>query len=127
MESQRFCVYNLTRETLLGLEVAEVDSTAEPLKKLIEYLFAFAETGLWLMPYRGIPSVPGLAPFDLVCLDEEHRVIQEIELFSTAGYVQLEPQRRECTGVAGAHASLVAYASRRSTCDLLSRGDGEAF
>jgi hypothetical protein len=92
MESQRFCVYNLTRETLLGLEVAEVDSTAEPLKKLIESLFAFAQTGLWLMPYRGIPSVPGLAPFDLVCLDEEHRVIQELELFSTAGYVQLEPR-----------------------------------
>ena len=92
MESQRFCVYNLTRESLLSLEVAEVDSTAEPLKKLIEYLFAFAQTGLWLMPYRGIPSVPGLAPFDLVCLDEEHRVIQEIELFSTAGYVQLEPR-----------------------------------
>ncbi len=92
MESQRFCVYNLTRETLLGLEVAEVDSTAEPLKKLIEYLFAFAQTGLWLMPYRGIPSVPGLAPFDLVCLDEEHHVIQEVELFSTAGYVQLEPK-----------------------------------
>jgi hypothetical protein len=91
MESQRFCVYNLTRETLLGLQVAELDSTAEPLKKLIESLFAFAETGLWLMPYRGIPSVPGLAPFDLVCLDEERRVIQEIERFSTAGYVQLEP------------------------------------
>ena len=42
------------------------------------------------MPYRGIPSVPGLAPFDLVCLDEDHRVIQELELFSTVGYVQLE-------------------------------------
>jgi hypothetical protein len=92
MESQRFCVYNLTRESLLGLEVAEVDSTAESLKKLIEYLFAFAEKGLWLAPYRGIPSVPGLAPFDLVCLDEDYRVIQEVELFSTAGYVQIESQ-----------------------------------
>lgn len=92
MESQRFCVYNLTRESLLGLEVAVVDSTAEPLKKLIGYLFAHAETGLWLMPYRGIPSVPGLAPFDLVCMDEDHRVIQEVELYSTAGYVQLEAQ-----------------------------------
>ncbi len=92
MESQRFCVYNLTRESLLGLEVAEVDSTTEPLKKLIEHLFAFAETGLWLTPYRGIPSVPGLAPFDLVCLNEDYRVIQEVELFLTAGYVQIEPQ-----------------------------------
>lgn len=92
MESQRFCVYNLTRESLLGLEVAEVDSTAESLKKIIEYLSAFAETGLWLTPYRGIPSVPGLAPFDLICLDEDYRVIQEVELFLTAGYVQIEPQ-----------------------------------
>jgi hypothetical protein len=98
MESQRFCVCNLTRESLLGLEVAEVDSTAESLKKLIEYLFAFAEKGLWLAPYRGIPSVPGLAPFDLVCLDEDYRVIQEVELFSTAAMsrLNLKPRVRWC-------------------------------
>ena len=90
MDAQRFCVYNLTRDSLLGQEVSVVDTAVEPLKKLAEYLGAQAKTGVWLLPYRGIPSVPRMPPFDLVCLDADHRVIQVVEMLSSAGYVQLE-------------------------------------
>ncbi|MFZ0743108.1 MAG: PilZ domain-containing protein [Terracidiphilus sp.] len=92
MDAQRFCVYNLTRDSLLGQEVSVVDTAVEPLKKLAEYLGAQAKTGVWLLPYRGIPSVPRMPPFDLVCLDADHRVIQVVEMLSSAGYVQLEAE-----------------------------------
>lgn len=79
MESQKFCVYNRTRDTLLGLEAVQVDTATETLKRQVEYLAVQAETGLWLNPYRGIPLVPGIAPFDLVCLDQEYRIVRLIE------------------------------------------------
>ena len=79
MESQKYCVYNRTRDTLLGLEVVQVDTAAETLKRQVEYLAVQVETGLWLLPYRGIPLVPGIAPFDLVCLDKDCRVVRLVE------------------------------------------------
>ncbi|HWA94832.1 MAG TPA: PilZ domain-containing protein [Terracidiphilus sp.] len=79
MESQKFCVYNRTRDTLLGLEAVQVDTATETLKRQVEYLAVQAETGLWLNPYRGIPLVPGIAPFDLVCLDQEYRIVRLIQ------------------------------------------------
>jgi hypothetical protein len=84
MEAQKLCVYNSTRESYLGHEVAIVDPTVEPLRKLIEYLAFDVEPGLWLTPYRGIPPVPGIPQFDLVCLDEEYRVIEAVPSLSTS-------------------------------------------
>ncbi len=81
METQRFRVYNRSRESFLSVEVALVDTTAEPLKKLVEDLAAQVDSGFWLTPYRGIPAAPGLPPFDLVYLDEQHRVVQEVESY----------------------------------------------
>jgi PilZ domain len=79
MESQKSCVYNRTRDTLLGLEVVQADTATDTLKRQVEYLAVRARTGLWLMPYQGIPVVPGVAPFDLVCLDSANRVIRLVE------------------------------------------------
>jgi hypothetical protein len=74
-------VYNRAREDSLSLDVVVVDTTAEPLKKLIEDLAVEGGTGIWLTPYRGIPSAPGLPPFDVVYLDEDQRVAQEVESY----------------------------------------------
>ena len=90
MKTQKFCIYNLSRERLVRLEVQEFDTTAGTLKNLVDALFSYAEEGLWLQPYRGIPSVPGLGPFDLICLDEGHRVIEQVESLSTVELVPLE-------------------------------------
>ncbi|MFZ0744698.1 MAG: PilZ domain-containing protein [Terracidiphilus sp.] len=81
METQKFRVFNESRESSLSLEVFIVDTTTEPFKKLIDDLAVKAGTALWLRPYRGIPAVPGLQPFDLVYLDEENLVLQEVESF----------------------------------------------
>lgn len=61
MGPRKLRVYNRAREDFLSLEIAVVDTTAEPLKKLIEDL-AVEGGGIWLTPYRGIPSAPGLPP-----------------------------------------------------------------
>lgn len=81
METPKFRVFNRSREKFLSLEVAIVDTTVEPLKKLIEDLAVQLEIGIWLRPYRGIPTAPGMPPFDLIYLDEFFRVVQEVESF----------------------------------------------
>ena len=93
METQRFCVYNLAQESFLSLEVAAVDTTALPVRKLIDAIATIQSgTGLWLRPYRGIPLVSGLPLFDLIYLDEELRVVQQVELYPHPGATQFRKQ-----------------------------------
>ena len=84
MEGQKYCVYNQTRESFLSLGVTTVDATLWRLRGLMEKLTIKADTGLWMVPYRGIPSARGLSPIDLVYLDKDYRVIQEVESFPTS-------------------------------------------
>lgn len=63
------------------MEVVLFDSTAEPLKGLFDLLAARTNTGIWLIPYRGIPPARGGQQFDLIYLDEQCRVSQEVELY----------------------------------------------
>jgi uncharacterized membrane protein (UPF0127 family) len=84
MESQKFCVYNQTRESFLSLGVTLADATPVHLTGLIERLTIKPDSGLWVVPYRGIPSARGLSPIDLVYLDSDYRVIQEVESFPTS-------------------------------------------
>ncbi|HUX28438.1 MAG TPA: PilZ domain-containing protein [Terracidiphilus sp.] len=86
METQRFCVYNLAQESFLSLEVTAVDTTAVSIRKLIQSIEAIQSgVGLWLTPYRGIPSVPGLPSFDLIYLDEDLCVVQQVEMYPHPG------------------------------------------
>jgi len=91
MARRNLRVYNRAREDFLSLEVAVVDTTAEPLKKLIEDL-AVEGGGIWLTPYRGIPSAPGLPPFDVVYLDEDQRVAQAVESYPSPEIKPLNAQ-----------------------------------
>ncbi len=84
MESQKFCVYNQTRESFLSLGVTLADATPVHLTALIERLTIKPDSGLWVVPYRGIPAARGLSPIDLVYLDSDYRVIQEVESFPTS-------------------------------------------
>ena len=92
MESQKYCVYNQTRESFLSLGVTVADSRAGELRELIEKLTIKPDSGLWMMPYRGIPPARGLSPIDLVYLDSDYRVIQEVESFPTS---TVEPLKEE--------------------------------
>ena len=92
MESPKYCVYNQTRESFLSLGVIVADITAEKLRAMIERLTVKSDSGLWMMPYRGIPSARGLSPIDLLYLDKDYRVLQEVESFPTSS---VEPLRDE--------------------------------
>jgi len=80
-EAQKFSVYNRSTRSFLDVEVVLFDTTVEPLKGLFDLLAARTNTGIWLTPYRGIPPARGGQPFDLIYLDEQCRVIQEVELY----------------------------------------------
>ncbi|HEX7730901.1 MAG TPA: PilZ domain-containing protein [Terracidiphilus sp.] len=84
MEVQKFCVYNQTRDTLLGLDVAAVDAATEALMRQMEYQAVRANTGLWMTPYLGFPLSPGVANLDLICLDRNYGVIAVSEGISSA-------------------------------------------
>lgn len=89
METQRFCVYNLSRESFLSLEVTVVDTTALPVRKLIDAIASIQSgTGLWLRPYRGIPMATGLPLFDVIFLDDTLHVVQQVELYPHPGATQ---------------------------------------
>ena len=92
METQKFRVFNRSRERFLSLKVTVVDTTSEPFKMLIEELAVHADIGLWLKPYRGIPAAPGLPPFYLVYLDKDYRVVQEVDSYPSPEVKPLNPR-----------------------------------
>jgi hypothetical protein len=91
IDAQKLRVYNRSGESFLSFDVAEFDPSERTLQKLFEDLAVQSGTGFWLKPYRGVPSAAALPQFDLVFLDEECRVIQQIESYSS-------PSERPLTG-----------------------------
>ncbi len=89
-KSGKFRVYNRSGESFLSLEVSIFDTTAEPLKRLFDYLVRGTDAGLWLNPYRGIPASQGAKFFDLVYLDEECRVMHEVDSYPNPKFTVLE-------------------------------------
>jgi uncharacterized membrane protein (UPF0127 family) len=81
MQSQKYCVYNQTRESFLSLGVAAADTPMARLKGLIGKLTLGLDEGLWIVPSRGIHTVGVLFPLDLVYLDESYKVIHVVESF----------------------------------------------
>jgi hypothetical protein len=84
METKRYNAYNSTRGTVLNAKLGVADRDLEPLKfmeLLIGGLGLDSESGIWLKPLAGVPQVPRVFPFDLVYLDQNHRVVQTAEIF----------------------------------------------
>ena len=83
MELRKHCAYNQTRECFLGLEVAAADLPYANLKGLMATLSLKSGEGLWMSPFRGIPTTGLCAPIDLIYLDEDNRVVDTVESFPT--------------------------------------------
>ena len=92
MEVQKYCVYNQTRESFLSLGVTIAHTGADSVRESIDRVSVKPDSGLWMVPYRGVLPAPGHSPVDLVYLDEDYRVIQEIESFLTS---TAEPMKDE--------------------------------
>lgn len=83
MESRTHCAYNQTRECFLGLEVKAADLPSTRVGELMSARPLKSGEGVWMTPFRGIPSAAMPAPLDLIYLDEECRVIETVESFPT--------------------------------------------
>ncbi len=81
MEQRTYCVYNQTRECFLGLRVEPANTTFSRLKGLIGRLHLRFDEGIWVVPSSGVHTIGVLFPLDLLYLDEQHRVIHQIEYF----------------------------------------------
>ena len=83
MESRTHCAYNLTRECFLGLEVTAADLAYAELVELLAALVLKSGEGLWVTPFRGLPTEQMAVPMDMIYLDEDGRVIETVESYPT--------------------------------------------
>ena len=96
-----YCIFNKTRESLLGLSVACASTLRARLKGLLGKLRLSPGEGLWVVPSNGSHTIGLLFPVDLVYLDAENRVIHLVEQlrpfrlsrirFSCASVLELPP------------------------------------
>ena len=113
--TQRFVVYNMTRESFLSFGVTVVDITLESLKAIFQKLCTQVSTELWLTPYRGIPAMQKFPAVDLVYLGENYRVVQTVESVPSVFVEPLTPQAASVL-VLPAHA---IYSSQTEAGDQL--------
>jgi hypothetical protein len=83
MNSPIHCAYNQTRECFLGLEVKAIDASYAELVEVMKTAAMKSGEGLWIAPFRGIPSAGIPAPLDLIYLDDTCRVLDLVESFPT--------------------------------------------
>lgn len=116
MDTQVFCIYNLARRVFLSSKVTAADGAGHPLmmlKGLVSSVGVDAKSGLWLSPLTGIPALPRIFPYDLVYLDQDHRVLEMIEVHPG---VDFPAYRREVT-------SAVVLPQNTLQSSLTQRGD----
>ncbi len=83
METKVFSAYNEGSKRVISPRLTVVDAAREPLKVLkllMEGLAADARSGVWLINFQGVPVARSHSAFDLVYLDDEHRVVHAIEI-----------------------------------------------
>jgi uncharacterized membrane protein (UPF0127 family) len=70
-------VYNKTRESLIGTEVAVADTYWSRLVGLLGKTRSWVRPGrgLWIVPSRGVHTIGMLFPIDLIYLDRSRQVI----------------------------------------------------
>ncbi|MGA2349197.1 MAG: hypothetical protein ABSF70_02090 [Terracidiphilus sp.] len=82
-DAKNLCAYNQTRGYVLGAEVACGDFSLVSLAERMPRLTPKSGAGLWMVPFRGIPTEDVRVPLDLIYLDPNHQVIEAVELFPT--------------------------------------------
>jgi hypothetical protein len=82
-EARCICAYNQTTGCVLGVEIACGDFTFANLAERMPKLTPQSGAGLWMDPFRGMPTTDVSVPLDLIYLDADYRVIEAVELFPT--------------------------------------------
>lgn len=79
MAREKLCVYNLTKQSFLSLEVGVADTHLSRLRGLLGRRRLRSGEGLWVVPCQGVHTIGVLFPIDVVYLDEHLRVICLVE------------------------------------------------
>ncbi len=90
------CVFNLTRQSFLSLEVGVADTQWMRLRGLLGRLRLRNDDGLWVVPSQGVHTIGLMFPVDLVYLDADSRVVQVVEHLSP---FRVGPLRRRARSV----------------------------
>jgi hypothetical protein len=81
MESPRLCACRQTVQRFLGLDIDADDLSDARLKEWMLTLPLRLGTGLWIIPFRGLPESAFRFVLDLVYLDRACRVIEVVASF----------------------------------------------
>lgn len=81
MEPGQNCAYNHTRGCFLGLRVVAGELSLPSLLDWISTIKADSGAGIWMIPFRGIPTKEVKMPVDLLYLDANCQVMEAVELF----------------------------------------------
>jgi len=106
MESRQNHAFNQSRNSLLGLDVIVGDFSLPSLASWMSKLTPNSETGLWIAPFRGLPSTNKRMPIDLVYLDPSCRAIGLVESFP---HFQLSPSSRPAASVLALPSGAISY------------------
>lgn len=82
MEQGQHCAYNETTDRLLGANLVPCDPSYANMEEWIPILKANSGIGAWMAPVRESLSAGERAPFDLVYLDKNCRVVEVVEVLS---------------------------------------------
>jgi hypothetical protein len=84
MEARKLCAYNQTRECFLGLEVVGADLAHASMAERIKALGLRSGEGVWIAPFRSLPTPELPALLDVLYLDEGGRVLDAVESYATS-------------------------------------------
>ena len=90
MNSRIFSAYNESSKRQLATGIGIVDSVDEPikvLKILMEGLAPASGSGIWITRFHGLPIARSYTPFDLIYLDDDRRVVHDVEITQTSNFV----------------------------------------
>jgi hypothetical protein len=79
-EEQEVVVYNVTKETFLGLRVKVADTVWGRLVGLLGKRSLDSDSGAWIVPANSIHTVGMLFPIDVVLIDKKFKVVGVREL-----------------------------------------------
>jgi hypothetical protein len=82
VESRQHFAHNQTRKSFLSWNVVVGDFSLPSLENWMLKLTPNSGSGLWVRPFKGLPSLSESIPLDLVYLDASHRVIDLATSFS---------------------------------------------
>lgn len=76
--TEKYCAFNMTRESFLSFGIEKADTVWMRLRGLLGRRKFPPDTGLWIMPSHGVHTIGVLFPIDVVYLDKDDRVVQVI-------------------------------------------------